>query len=187
MKAAGLPDTLTVVNGPEDGTEFALTHREFLIGSDNDCSVNLRLDTAIEAVHGRVSAVADGYRVRSAGETPVYVNGKRTSIVRSQIARAGDILRVGRTELVLECSADGLASRNRGVTLENDFTWAVRRAAVRAGRIARLATRLSFRGGRALFKGRLLTLLIGACVLYWVVPGVRYWVWDILRRLDSIF
>ncbi len=187
MKAAGLPDTLTVVNGPEDGTEFALTHREFLIGSDNDCSVNLRLDTAIEAVHGRVSAVADGYRVRSAGETPVYVNGKRTSIVRSQIVRAGDILRVGRTELVLECSVDGLASRNRGVTLENDFAWALRRAAVRAGRIARLATRLSFRGGRALFRGRLLTLLVAAFALYWLFPGFRHWLGEVLRYLNRTF
>ncbi len=59
MKAAGLPDTLTVVNGPEDGTEFALTQREFLIGSDYACSVYLRLDTAIESVHGRACVVAD--------------------------------------------------------------------------------------------------------------------------------
>ena len=187
MRAAGLPDTLTVINGPEDGTEFALTQREFLIGSDAACSVNLRLDTAVEAMHGRASAVADGYRVRSAGETPVYVNGKPASIVRSQIVRAGDILRVGRTELVLECSADGLASRNRGITLENDFIWALRQAAVRAGRIVRLATRLSVRGGRALLRGRILTLLIGASALYWLVPGVREWVWDILRQLSSAF
>lgn len=187
MKAAGLPDTLTVVNGPEDGTEFALTQREFLIGSDYACSVNLRLDTAIESVHGRVSAVADGYRVRSAGETPVYVNGKRASFVRSQIARAGDILRVGHTELVLECSVDGLASRNRGVALENDFTWAVRGAALRAGRIARLATRLILRAGRAVFRGRIFFVLLGAFTLYSLVPAIRHWVLDVLRQLSSSF
>ena len=187
MKAAGLPDTLTVINGPEDGTEFALTQREFLIGSDNACSVNLRLDTGIEAVHGRASAVADGYRVRSAGETPVYVNGKPASIVRSQIARAGDILRVGHTELVLECSVDGLASRNRGVRLENDFTWALRRAALRAGQIVRLATRLSVRGGRALLRARILSVFLGASMLYWLVPGFRQWVWEVLGQLNRMF
>lgn len=187
MRAAGLPDTLTVINGPEDGTEFALTQREFLIGSDNACSVNLRLDRDIEAVHGRASAVADGYRVRSAGETPVYVNGKVASIVRSQIVRAGDVLRVGHTELVLECSADGLASRNRGITLENDFMWALRRGALRAGGIARLLTRLGARAVGTLLRGRISTLFIGCFLLYWLVPGFRDWVWAMWNRIVGIF
>ena len=176
MRAAGLPDTLTVINGPEDGTEFALTQREVLIGSHSSCSVNPRLDTGVEEIHGRVSAVADGYRVRSAGGRPVYVNGKAASIVRSQIVRAGDVLRVGHTELVLECSEDGLASRHRGVTLENDFTWALRRAAHHGVGITGTLSRLGYRAVQIILARRMLTLLVGQryCIGSFPVFAIGY-------------
>lgn len=187
MKAAGLPDSLTVINGPEDGTEFPITQREFLIGRDDTCAVNLRLDTAIRRIHARAFAVADGYRIRSLGREPVYVNGKRASTIRSQIARSGDILRAGHTELVLECSADGLASRSRGISLESDFVWALRRGAVQAGRLLRAALRLPGR----LLRGRMLAAMACGIALYWFVPEIRYQVsvfwWHVQEAIYGIF
>lgn len=186
MKAAGLHDTLTVINGPEDGTEFPLTQAEFIIGSGTVCAVNPRLDTAIEAIHARASAVADGYRVRSLGHTPIYVNGKATSVIRSQIAHAGDVLRVGSTELVLECSVDGRASRNRGIAIENDFAWALRCGALRAGRIVSLATRLTMRACRSLLKHKVIVALLAAFALYRFVPGFREWASEAWHRLGEL-
>ena len=128
MRAAGMPDAFTVINGPEDGTEFAISQRQFLIGHDSACAVNPRLDVAIEDVHGRCAAVADGYSLRNSGRSPIDVNGKAAGMIRSQIARAGDVIRIGHTELILECSADGIASRSRGIALESDAAWALRHA-----------------------------------------------------------
>ncbi len=186
MKAAGLHDTLTVINGPEDGTEFSLTQAEFIIGSDAACAVNPRLDTAIEANHARASAVADGYRVRSLGSRPIYVNGKAASVVRSQIAHAGDVLRVGSTELVLECSADGRASRNRGIAIEDDFTWALRCGVLRAGRCARLAVRLMMLACRSLLKHKAIAVLLAALALYRFVPGFREWATEAWHRVGGL-
>ena len=183
MKAAGLPDSLTVLNGPEDGTEFSITQREFLIGCGDGCAVNVRLDTAIAHIHARVSAVADGYRIRSVGSESIYVNGKRASAIRSQVARAGDVLRAGHTELVLECSSDGLASRSRGIALENDLVWALRRGGLHLGRLLQRAMRLPGR----LLRGRMLLASICALALYWFVPEVRYQVSVFWWRVQEVF
>ena len=39
MNAAAAHDTLTIVNGPEDGTEFVLAHRTATAGADPACAV----------------------------------------------------------------------------------------------------------------------------------------------------
>ena len=190
MIAEGTPDSLTVINGPEDGTEFPITQREFLIGRDSSCMVNPRLDTAIEGVHGRGSAVADGYSIRNSGGTPIYVNGRRAGVIRSRIARAGDVLRIGHTDLILECSADGVASRSRGIALESDAAWALRHAASYSVRFLRLMARVTMRSLSKLYRNKFLILMI-AGLLYWFVPEFRHWViemwWSVRGALGSLF
>jgi hypothetical protein len=65
MNAVAAHDTLTVINGPEDGTEFPLTQRSFMAGSNPACAVNVRFDDRVQEIHGRIVAVGDGYRVRA--------------------------------------------------------------------------------------------------------------------------
>lgn len=179
MKAAGYVDSLTVINGPEDGTEFALTQREFSIGRESNCAVNVRLDEAVENAHARGSAVGDGYRIRSTSGRSVFVNGRRATMLRSRVAKSGDILRVGHTELVLECSVDGLATRSRGLPFETDFAWALRGGVSVAGRILRGALRPAATLARAVVGGlfrRWKPLTAIAIVLAYIfVPGFGRW------------
>jgi len=108
-------DMLTVINGPEDGAEFSIVRAPFTIGSANSCFVNIRLDSEVTGIQAEGNAVEDGYSIRSMSKAPVYVNGKKTGRSRSQVLRAGQLLKVGATELVLECAQGGLASRSKGI------------------------------------------------------------------------
>ncbi len=122
-------DNLQVINGPEDGTDFPIIRSPFYIGSDPHCEVTLVMDGTVEPLHALLSVVSEGYRVRRISPSPVWVNGKRVGRIFSRILRDGDMLRVGDTVLVLQCSREGLASRSIGAVSESDLGWLVRRTA----------------------------------------------------------
>ena len=142
MRGPGYPDCLTVLNGPEDGTEFPIVRAPFNIGRDPACSVNVRLDVDVRPFHVLVSVVSDGYRLRRLEGGPVYVNGKRTGLVRSRLLRSGGVVQVGSTMLTLECAPDGLARRSRGLVFESDLAWLLRAVWKRVWRLTRGVFRL---------------------------------------------
>lgn len=185
MKPAGTCDSFTAINGPEDGTEFAIAQREVIIGNDSVCAVNVRLDSSVQNSHARATATSDGYRIRSIAGHAVYVNGKRASVVRSRVARNGDILRVGNTDLVLECSVDGIASRSRGMKLEHDITWAVRRAGYWAYRSASGLGAFARGQARIFLRQWKITVLTTAILAYWLSPSVRQVVANIFSLIRS--
>jgi len=137
MRTSGSSDCFVVINGPEDGTEFPLLRAPFYVGEDVSCAVNVRLDRGVRPFHAHVSVVSEGYRIRRTDAAPVYVNGKRTGMLRSRIVRSGGLIQVGNTKLVLECAPDGLASRSHGITTETDLGWVIRQAARGLGRLLR--------------------------------------------------
>lgn len=126
MRPAGTPDCFCVINGPEDGVEFNIVRTPFTLGTDFSCAVNLRLDNSVHEEQARATVVPDGYRLRSIRGLPIHVNGKRAGELRSRIVRAGDVVQLGHTLLVLDCAPDGLASRSRGIDCENDLVWTLR-------------------------------------------------------------
>ena len=130
MSAFDSTDSFVVVNGPEDGTEFPVVRSPFSIGRDASCTVNVRLDKAVRDIHAHVAVASDGYRIRRADAAPVYVNGRRTGMVRSRVARSGDLVQIGQTVLALDCTPDGLASRSHGIVTENDVVWAARKGSL---------------------------------------------------------
>jgi len=113
-------DSLMVVNGPEDGTEFPIVRAPFEVGRDPDCAACVTLDAAVRPQHARVWAVSDGYRVRRTTHCAVYVDGRRAGRFRSRILRPGGTLQVGHTLLTLQCAPDGLAGRSHGLVLQSD-------------------------------------------------------------------
>jgi predicted component of type VI protein secretion system len=166
-------DTLTVINGPEDGTEFALTQRSFAIGAEGQCAVNLRLDQLVRTLHARAEVISEGYRLRSTSGARLFVNGRPAGAIRSRVAKDGDILRVGGTDLVLTCGAEGLASRSRGLRRQSDAIWAIRASAAGIAAVARGTSRataktLGFVRGHLLFCGAIAVL-----IAYFTHPGFR--------------
>ncbi|MBI5091666.1 MAG: hypothetical protein HZB26_04385 [Candidatus Hydrogenedentes bacterium] len=184
MRVSGQPDTLFVVNGPEDGAEFPIVRAPFYVGQDPSCAVNLRLDTAIRECNALLTIVSEGYRVRRMDRSPVYVDGKRAGMFRSRIVRSGGSVQVGHTLLLLECSPDGLASRSHGIVSEGDFGWAVQKGLVGVvsgtGRLINSVLRVF---------GRLLTswmaLFSMAILLYVFWPWFHYTVNGLVRILYS--
>lgn len=166
-------DTLTVINGPEDGTSFALAHRSFAIGASEDCAVMIRLDRLVREVHARAEVVSEGYRLRSARGATLFVNGRPVGTIRSRVARHGDIVRAGGTELVVNCTADGLAQRSRGIRRRSDLFWAGR-AAIRSvaaasrsiGDVAGCVARLAWRRW-------IWWIVLGGVILYLSSPQFR--------------
>jgi hypothetical protein len=181
---SALNDTLIIINGPEDGTEFPLTRSPLQIGMDSSCVGNIRLDASVQPVHARVSAVSNGYRIRAiAGKT--WVNGKRVGAVRSRILRKGDLLRVGQTSMCLECAPGGLASRSQGIQTESDYVWALRQGvsglwALLRGSASTVGRIGDMRGAGNVVVRRLVRwimmlviLYVAYRVLYQVCPPVR--------------
>jgi hypothetical protein len=129
MIAADVYDTLTVIDGPEDGTAFPIARARFHIGRDAAHVVAVRLDDSVTDNHAFAQATSEGYRIRAVASGDVTVNGAPAGIVRSRMLRQGDILKIGHTSLVLECAPEGLAQRSKGLALESDFVWMLRRGA----------------------------------------------------------
>lgn len=180
------PDTLTVINGPEDGTEFSLTHRSFAIGAEGNCAVSIRLDQLVREVHARAEVVSEGYRLRSANGARLYVNGRPVGAIRSRVAKHGDVLRVGGTDLVLTCGGEGLAGRSRGLRRQSDWFWALRQS---IGFVTGACNSGIGYIGRTLGFARRHWLLAAAVVFliaYATLPGVREWGNALLARARGI-
>lgn len=195
MTQLGLPDTLIIVNGPEDGADFSVSRSPILIGSDPACAVIIRLDSTVQGQHALAHAVAEGYRVRSTAGAPVYVDGKRAGRVRSRLLRPGGLLRVGYTDLILECSEGGLASRSKGLAVEHDLAWALRRSIAKVGSLAASAARFVVSIPRRILRLGALPLMIGAALLFYVFPGLRsflygfyFFIYDIILGIfETVF
>ena len=169
-------DRFEIINGPEDGTECPIGRSPFDIGSDPGCAVAVRLDDGVKRFHARATTVAGGYRIRRVADAPVWVNGKKVGRVQSRIAREKDIVKVGRTEIMIRTSEGGLASRSRGMPTESDFAWTFREASKFVTRFAKLAFRIGKRG--VFSKFFLAFIAIG--VAYVMSPTAR-------RYIDSGF
>jgi hypothetical protein len=128
MTPSNALDMLIVLNGPEDGAEFALSERTTRVGVGPECRVRPAFDPSIRLLHAQLSVVSDGYRVRRQPQAPpVIVDGRPAGVVRSRIMHDGGVLQVGDTLLYLHCAPDGLARRSQGVVVETDTAWAIRR------------------------------------------------------------
>ena len=185
MTDIGIPDSLSIVNGPEDGSTFAILRSPFTIGRDSTCAVHVLLDTAVQLEHARLAVVSDGYRVRSVAGAPVFVGGKRAGVVRSRILTSGKILRIGNTELVLQCASGGLASRSRGIAAENDIVWLFRRSAARMRVRLWLLSRWLLALPRVLLSRGKLALMGVFVVCFVLFPGFRTAVWGLFFRIRS--
>ena len=124
MRAAGMPDVFIVMNGPQDGAEFPIGSPAIQIGSENSCAVNLQLDQNVQGVHAIATAMGSGYTIRATTNAPVIVEGKKATQMKSRVIRPGEMMRVGYTDLLLECSPDGMSSRSQGISVQNDFGFA---------------------------------------------------------------
>lgn len=182
------PDTLEIINGPEDGTEFPISRAPVIVGSDRTCDVNVRLDESVQRFHARLTAVGDGYRVRKIHGGSLRVNGKATGVIRSRVLREGDVLAVGKTEFYLRCAPDGLARRSRGLPVENDIAWAVRVLARSVGGM--LWWFITLTGGTSRFARGLVVLFVVAAVAGYFRPGLAaeaqayfYLAWRTILRL----
>lgn len=167
-------DQFEVLNGPEDGTQFPVARTPIDIGTDPTCGIALRLDGKVNPHHARLTAVSDGYRVRSLGNGRVRVNGKSAGATRSRIIRSGEILEVGNTQFFLLSASDGLASRSRGLVSESDFAWAVGRFLKRLALLLRLTIRTVQSVPAKLMKHWFAVLVVVGIVAFFK-PGFRYW------------
>ena len=173
MKIQKSNDYLAIINGPEDGTEFALITTPVFVGSDATCEANIRLDHTVQGVHARLTPVSKGYRVRSAGSAPVYVDGRRVGVVRSRKLQSGGSLKVGHTSLLLECGNNGLAANSSHSGVGDDIAWALKTVGERA-----LAT-----AGSLLRKGRGKFIFAAVVLLLLAVPSARHAALNVLGDL----
>jgi hypothetical protein len=94
---------LVVVKSPalEEGDEFALDSSALLFGRGSTNDVNLARDEYASTKHARVEPRRDGVWVEDIGSTNgTYLNGIK--LTRAKRLTAGDIVRVGETELRYE-------------------------------------------------------------------------------------
>ena len=184
MRGVGQPDSLIIVNGPEDGSEFAIIRSPLKVGSDPTCPVCITLDPSVEEQHVLLSATAAGYRVRQAGMSPVYVDGKKAGAIRSRMLRPGSYLEVGHTVLALECAPDGLAARSHGGVKDSDVAWALMRGARWGFQIVSDVVLFFWRTffNLATSKLGILAILI---LLYFFWPTFHYHVNNVFRWLLS--
>lgn len=178
MKIADFHDTLTVRKGPEDGSEFAITSSPVYIGTDSTCLVQIQFDVTVRPIHARASASRNGYVIRSAEGAPVYVNGRQAGIVRSRRLRPGEVVKVGHTELVLQCATDGLTASASGSWTESDLRWAARSFTMKLLSIVRLVKSLA----RKILKFALAKWKIAAIVIlilaYALIAPLRAFIYE---------
>jgi FHA domain len=94
---------LVVVKSPalEEGDELELDSAPLLLGRGSSNDVNLSRDEFASSKHARVEPRRDGVWVEDVGSTNgTYLNGIR--LTRAKKLAAGDVMRIGETELRYE-------------------------------------------------------------------------------------
>ena len=94
---------LVVVKSPalEEGDELELDSAPLLFGRGSGNDVNLSRDEFASSKHARVEPRRDGVWVEDVGSTNgTYLNGTR--LTRAKKLAAGDVMRIGETELRYE-------------------------------------------------------------------------------------
>ena len=102
-KAARRPVRLVVQRSPslEEGDAFQLNSAPVTVGRGGQNDLVLAGDEFASARHARIEARGDGVWVQDLDSTNgTYVNGSR--VAGAQRLDAGDVLRVGETDLVVE-------------------------------------------------------------------------------------
>jgi hypothetical protein len=99
----GLPPTrLLVIASPElhEGQTIAVT-APTIVGRDEHSGIRLDRDEFASGRHARIEPRADGAWIDDLGSTNgTFVNG--TKLTRAQLARAGDVIKIGATELQVQ-------------------------------------------------------------------------------------
>ena len=113
----------------------------------------------------------------------VFVDGKRAGTVRSRMLRDGGMVRVGHTVLVLDCAADGLASRSWGVGSESDLLWAGRQGVKSLYGAFRWMVGLLLRMAGPFARRWRRSLVIGVVLLCLVYPRFRYTLYGLFLSL----
>jgi pSer/pThr/pTyr-binding forkhead associated (FHA) protein len=99
----GLPATrLVVLASPELGRGGTIeVSAPTVVGRDATSGIRLERDEFASARHARIEPRPDGAWVDDLGSTNgTFVNGKR--LERAKLARAGDVIRIGETELEVQ-------------------------------------------------------------------------------------
>ena len=160
-------DALEVITGPEDGAVMTLLGGATDLGSGMDCGVRLQMDPHINYTHARLLGLQDGYKVRAMNRGLVQVNGARAGRVRGQILRAGDLLKVGETELYLHLSPQCDAERNQGASFEHsDAGYFLVLAATQVRNFAGQGVRVAVAIGRRVLRPRYLIPAAMIIVIY---------------------
>lgn len=186
MREAGYPDAFIVINGPQDGTEFPVMENTVKIGQGNACAINIALDRNVSPFHGIATAVGNGYRIRSTSGGTILVDGKRAGRLKSRVLQSGGILRVGYTDLQLECSLDGIARRSQGIKIPSDFVWAVKETGrglmTVLGTLVGLVMKIPGFG----LRHKMLSLVVLILMIRFV-PGVYRTIYPLIERVQNVF
>jgi len=85
----------------DENTEYELDSKGISIGRGNPNDVRLDGDDYASANHARVEPRRDGVWIEDAGSTNgTFVNGAK--LKRAQLAKVGDVIRIGATELQVQ-------------------------------------------------------------------------------------
>ncbi|HIA47413.1 MAG TPA: hypothetical protein EYN96_05450 [Candidatus Hydrogenedentes bacterium] len=185
MRSAGSPDVFIVLNGPQDGTEFPVGASAIQIGQEGSCTVNLLLDQDVQPIHATATAMGKGYTIRATTNSPVIVEGKKATRFKSRVLGSGEIMRVGYTDLMLECSPDGMSSRSQGIALQNDFGWAAKNLVKIAFRILEQLGRLMLLLPKFAMRHWFITIIL-IVILAGYVPVIGNIFDQIVDRVKSI-
>lgn len=189
------PDNLVVINGPEDGMTHSIVESRFTVGRSRDCTAVVRLDDGVAEQAAEGVRSGDEYLVRALGSSRIQINGRRVGSVRTRVLRDGDVIRVGSTELVLQCAHSGEGApgqaRAHGAGLSAQLGFRIRGAAQTL-----LRTLGGFSRGvgfvfKRLFRIRnarmLLFVFVALAALYALVPPARPLFAPIVRLLGAVF
>ena len=134
----------------------------------------MRLDAKVNPHHARLTAVSDGYRVRSIGSATVRVNGKSAGPAKSRIIRPDGVLQVGNTEFCFQAASGGLASKSRGLARESDYAWLLGQVFKKLALVLRLLIRTVQSVPKKLLKHWFAVLVVVGIVAF-LKPEFRYW------------
>ena len=110
---------LRVKNGPAQGKTYELAEEEIRLGREAEVQI---LDTAASRLHAEIFAIGDMFFLRDLGSrNGTHLNEERVTSDDQALLRAGDLIRIGSTQLVFEETApprDAVAEFTSG---EEDF------------------------------------------------------------------